>query len=136
MAWIRKSDGTRVAVADEEVWGPPLTEEQQEEEDRKRLPTVKRFQLAGVAEHQGAITWTEAQAWAGGTSLPTVITDTIANSTYPADVKKKAVLVLLGNNDIAARTIEFNLIRTSFGLTKRQAISFFRLAKEYNLGDS
>lgn len=37
MAWVKKSDGTRVEVPDEEIWGPPKTEAEQLAERKLRL---------------------------------------------------------------------------------------------------
>ena len=66
MAYIRKSDGTRKRVTAEEIWGKPLTEEEQILEDRKSLLPVTRTQFAIALAAQGVISPQEAKDFAGG----------------------------------------------------------------------
>ena len=132
MARIRRSDGTTKWAPDEEIH-KVLTEAEQESQDQRELLKVARWQLAGILEQQNLITWVEAQAWAGGSGLPAVISAAITNSEFPNRVKKKAVLALLGGNEIRPRDREFTIIRNSFNLTKRQAINLFKAALDYDL---
>lgn len=128
MAYIRKSDGSRKYVTDEEVWGKPLTEEEQILEDRKKVLPVTRTQFAIALAAQGIVSPQEAKDFAGGNALPTFATEAIEGSSMSAvekmaaEIKALSVLLIRRDNPIVS------LLAASKSLTEVQVDNLFKLA--------
>lgn len=128
MAWVRKSDGSRVRVKAEDIWGKPPTAAEQVLIARKALQPVTRTQFAIALAAQGIINTEEAINFAGGNGLPAFAEAAIANSgmdgieQMAATVKALSVLNIRRDNPIVA------VMQAAKELTDIQVDALFKAA--------
>lgn len=130
MAWVSKSDGTRVEVPDVEIWGKPPTAAEQVIIDRNALVPVTRMQFAIAIAANGIITAQEAKDFAGGNSLPAFAIIAIQNSglsqteQMAAEIKALAAITIQRMNPVVL------IMQRAKSLTDAQVDGLFKTAAE------
>lgn len=127
MAKIRKSDGTTKEVPDEEVWGKPLTKEEQVVEDRKHLRPMSRTQFAIALASKKILTTQEAVDFAGGNSIPVFAVKEIEGSKL-SDLERLSVTIeALSSLDIKRADPIVDFIRLGRGLSDANMDEVFKV---------
>lgn len=128
MAYIRKSDGSRVRVRAEEVWGPTKTPTQLAEEARASIQPVTRMQFSIALAVQGIVTAEEAKDFAGGTALPALAKLAIQESGLSETEKMAAEIRALGASEVRRTNPLVLMLQRAVPMTDEQADALFAAA--------